>query len=294
MSAPVLVVCDLDRTLIYSERAAGRTVRAPGPGDAPLICVEMYQEAPQSFMTSRALSRLAELDAAAVLVPATTRTRAQLARIVLPGVRPRYAIAGNGGLLLIDGEPDPDWTARVRATLAGSSAPLETVWARITATCDPRWMLRMHRAEELFCFGIVDRAAVPAEALQGLTTWCSERGWELSLQGRKLYFVPSALTKSAAMAELAGRVGAGRVLAAGDSLLDAPMLLAADAGVRPGHGELADAGWTAPHVTALPARGVQAGEEIVDWLLEQARGTVRTATPSPTPTAAVSGSPPAG
>lgn len=45
--------------------------------------------------------------------------------------------------------------------------------------------------------------------------------------------------------------------------LDADLLLAADAAWRPGHGELADAAWTAPTVTALSAAGVLAGEEIV-------------------------------
>ncbi len=65
------------------------------------------------------------------------------------------------------------------------------------------------------------------------------------------------------MAEVARRTGASEILAAGDSLLDADLLLAADRGWRPGHGELADSGWHAPHVTALDERGVAAGEEIV-------------------------------
>lgn len=58
------------------------------------------------------------------------------------------------------------------------------------------------------------------------------------------------------MAEVARRTGASEILAAGDSLLDADLLLAADRGWRPGHGELADSGWQAPHVTALEERGV--------------------------------------
>jgi hypothetical protein len=67
------------------------------------------------------------------------------------------------------------------------------------------------------------------------------------------------------------RTGAGLTLAAGDSLLDADLLLAADRGWRPGHGELADAGWTAPEITALPERGVAAGERILREFLRTAR-----------------------
>jgi hypothetical protein len=68
------------------------------------------------------------------------------------------------------------------------------------------------------------------------------------------------------------RSGVTRVLAAGDSLLDADLLLAAHTGWTPGHGELADTGWTASHVTALPAVGVAAGEEILREMLREAAG----------------------
>ena len=57
------------------------------------------------------------------------------------------------------------------------------------------------------------------------------------------------------------------ILAAGDSLLDADLLLAADRGWRPGHGELADSGWAAGHVTALTEEGVAAGERILREML---------------------------
>lgn len=89
------------------------------------------------------------------------------------------------------------------------------------------------------------------------------RGWTVSLQGRKIYAVPKPLTKSAAMNEVARRAGATLTLAAGDSLLDADLLLAADHAWRPGHGELADTDWSAPHVDVLTENGVAAGEEIL-------------------------------
>jgi hydroxymethylpyrimidine pyrophosphatase-like HAD family hydrolase len=85
------------------------------------------------------------------------------------------------------------------------------------------------------------------------------------LQGRKLYFVPRALTKSAAVAEIARRTDAGPILAAGDSLLDADLLEAADRGIVARHGELVASGWTAPHVSVTSEIGVRAGEEIVRW-----------------------------
>src|SRR5206468_11420132 len=65
-----------------------------------------------------------------------------------------------------------------------------------------------------------------------------ERGWQLSMQGRKLYWVPRSLRKSAAVAEVARRTEADTVAAAGDSLLDIDLLEHADIGIAARHGEL--------------------------------------------------------
>jgi hypothetical protein len=73
------------------------------------------------------------------------------------------------------------------------------------------------------------------------------------------------------MREVARRTGADLMLAAGDSLLDADLLLAADHGWRPGHGELADADWAAPTIAVLPERGVLAGERILREFLRATR-----------------------
>ncbi len=92
----------------------------------------------------------------------------------------------------------------------------------------------------------------------------------MSLQGRKVYAVPRPLTKSAAAAEVLARVGGGPLLAAGDSLLDADLLAAADAAIRPAHGELADVGFTRSHLAVTRATGVLAGAELLEWLVDRA------------------------
>lgn len=257
----VLIASDLDRTLIYSAAALG--LRMPDAEAPRLLCVEVYGHQPLSYMTETAAGLLAELARGTVFVPTTTRTREQYGRIRLPGPAPRFAICANGGHLLVDGESDPDWQASVRARLAAASAPLEEVRAHLVRTADPAWLLKERVAEDLFAYLVVERALLPEGYVKELAAWAEERGWTVSLQGRKIYAVPKPLTKSAAVAEVARRTGAREVLGAGDSLLDADLLLAADRAWRPGHGELADEGWTAPHVTALEARGVAAGEEIL-------------------------------
>jgi hypothetical protein len=259
--APVLVASDLDRTLIYSAAA----LHLPMPdAEAPrLLCVEIYGGGPLSYVTETAAGLLDTLARATVFVPTTTRTREQYARIHLPCPAPRYAICANGGHLLVDGVSDPDWTAVVAARLADECAPLAEVRAHVLGAADPGWLLKERVAEDLFVYLVVDRALLPEGWVRELAEWARPRGWTVSLQGRKIYAVPLPLTKSAAMGEVARRTGAGLTLAAGDSLLDADLLLAADQGWRPGHGELADSGWTAPRVEALAHTGVLAGEEIL-------------------------------
>ncbi|MCZ9344724.1 HAD family hydrolase, partial [Streptomyces sp. TRM76130] len=258
---PVLVASDLDRTLIYSAAALDLTV--PDPEAPRLLCVEVYDGTPLSYMTETAARLLADLGGATVFVPTTTRTRAQYQRISLPGPPPTYAICANGGHLLVDGVTDSDWHARVTARLADECAPLAEVREHLTATADPRWVRKHRTAEDLFAYLVVERDLLPENWVKELAVWAGDRGWTVSLQGRKLYAVPAPLTKSAAVREVARRTGAGLTLAAGDSLLDADLLLAADRGWRPGHGELADSGWTAPTVSALSERGVCAGERIL-------------------------------
>ncbi len=259
----VLVASDLDRTLIYSPRAA-----ALGEPDAAAVCVEVHDGTQASFMTAAAAKTLAEVAEHASLVPVTTRVAHQYARVRLPGPPPRYAIAANGGLLLVDGAPDRAWTKHVARTLRDCVA-LAEVWDHMGHVCSPRWTTKLRNAAGLFCYAVVHPNRLPPDFVDDVSAWAAERGWRTSLQGRKLYWVPEGLTKSAAVREVANRIGADHVVAAGDSLLDVDLLLAADRGIHPRHGELHDSGWSAPTVACTSGSGLQAGEQIVDWFRTQ-------------------------
>ena len=271
----VVVASDLDRTLIYSARAFWLDT----PDDeAPAIVVsEIYQGSPLSFMTRAAEAGLRALMAESTFVPVTTRTTAQYRRVRLPGPMPDYAVTANGGVILHRGLPDAAWRHDIARRSESVCAPL----AELVALTGSDWLspgiLRVHTAEELFVYAIVDRDVLSAEQLEHLTAECTARGWVVSLQGRKLYCVPAPITKEAAVAEIARRVGATTVLAAGDSLLDRGMLAHATLAFRPHHGELDDAGYDAPHLTVTRARGLLAGEELVGLLRAAAAASARAA-----------------
>ncbi|MFJ6697576.1 HAD family hydrolase [Streptomyces sp. NPDC091272] len=248
-----------------------------------LLCVEIYQGKPLSYLTETAAGLLESLSSEAprtLFVPTTTRTREQYHRIHLPGPAARFAICANGGHLLVDGVSDLDWQDEVARRLADECAPLGEIRDRLARTADPSWLLKDRVAEDLFAYLVVERTLLPDGWVKELAEWAAPHGWTVSLQGRKIYVVPGPLTKSAAVREVARRTGATLTLAAGDSLLDADLLLAADRGWRPGHGELADAGWDAPHITALPQNGVAAGEEILRRFIRESAAADRAA-PAP-------------
>jgi hypothetical protein len=185
--------------------------------------------------------------------------------VTLPGSPAPFAIAANGGVIYVDGAPDASWSAQVRRMLK-DHFPLSSVWAYVAQVCRAEFTVKLRNADELFCYAIVHPHRLPSGFVDDVAGWAAERGWRTSLQGRKLYWVPEQLTKSAAVAEVARRAGATTVLAAGDSLLDMDMLLAADRAIHPAHGELFERGWSAPRVVRTTARGAHAGEEIVRTL----------------------------
>lgn len=258
-----LIATDLDRTMIYSRRAMDEL----GSGQDP-VCVEIYQDEPTSFMTTAAVDAYESLARQEILVPVTTRIPEQYHRVRLPGPVPRYAVTSNGGVLLVDGAVDADWRRAVRTAVA-QSAGHDEVWGLVQQVCDPSFVTKLRSADGLFCYAVLDLDNVPVGFEGDMAAWAAERGWRTSLQGRKLYWVPERLTKSAALTEIAARTGATLTLAAGDSLLDLDMLLWADRAIHPRHGELFDQGWAAAGVRRTTSTGAAAGEEILTWFAAQ-------------------------
>jgi len=272
-----LIASDLDRTLIYSRRFFDATPPAHQ-------CVEIYRDEPISYMTPVASDLLRQLATGHLVVPTTTRTIAQYTRITLPGAPYRYAITSNGGNLLVDGTPDPQWARTVATRIQAGGPPLPHILSELQIRIDDSWVHNLRTAEDLFCYLVVDESALPVDFLADWQQWCTPRGWTVSRQGRKIYTVPQSLCKAEAVAALHHRlIDTGElppyapILAAGDGALDAAMLELAVAAIRPAHGELDTLGWQRPHLTISDATGAHAAEEILAWF------AARTAAATPDP-----------
>lgn len=269
-----LIATDLDRTLIYSQSAMGQAQFAT----LRPVCVELYRGEPLSYLTPHSIASLGALTQLAPVVPVTTRTPEQYGRIVIPGFTPRYAIVSSGGRILTDGVDDAQWRTHVEAQVRRGPASLTEVSAQLRSRIDDSWVHSMRTADDLFCYLVVDLDAQPADFLIDWNSWCADREWVVSQQGRKIYAMPRVVTKSAALAQVRQRLVADGLLhaespvyAAGDGQLDTDLLEYADQGIRPRHGELEQIDWQRTHVRVTDATGALAGDEILTWFLDRAQ-----------------------
>ncbi|SFL09418.1 Hydroxymethylpyrimidine pyrophosphatase [Paenibacillus sp. 1_12] len=269
----MIFASDLDQTLIYSEASMGQL--KPQEQTVP---IELYEERHISFMTKRAIHLLAEVTARMDFIPVTTRTVVQYERIFVfkDTVKPNYAITSNGGTILVNGQADEHWKQAVTAAVAHSSAPAADIKRYWDEIATPEWVLTEKYADDLFYSLVVLRDKIPQPGLDDFRARIAELGWNLSIQGRKIYLVPAALSKGAAMLHLKERLGASNVIAAGDSLLDESLLLAADEAIAPRHGELFKHYPEHPHITFTQHSGIYASEELLEQVLE--RNTYRNGT----------------
>ncbi len=263
----VMVACDLDQTLIYS--ANSMALQCPDSSAPAMVVAEVYEGKPLSFMTRTAWGALERLVDEAIFVPITTRTVQQFRRVNIPGRDKGYAVTTNGAVLLHDGVPDPAWTDLIHASVKANCAPLQEVQDYVLGATKPSAILRGRVAEDLFVYCIVNRDELSADYLDDLSGWCQERGWTTSLQGRKLYCVPSPITKEAALTEIRRRHPVDMLVAAGDSRLDAGILQLADSAIRPAHGELDKTAYRLPHLKVTSSSGIMAGEEILQFVTSQ-------------------------
>lgn len=218
----VLFASDLDNTLLFSHRYREDSDR----------CVEYLEGKEQGFFTRRSLELLPLVCQSTRFVPVTTRSVAQYRRIAWPeSCGPRYAAAANGGILLVDGEEDRSWSAQTRELIAPWRGELLELQNRLSeAPTLKRWRM----VDGLYLFAACDDGE---DAQAGGRYFQGKTSLEVAVSGRKVYFFPPPLNKGEAVRRLKERFLPERTVCAGDSVIDVPMLRAADVAILP-HGEL--------------------------------------------------------
>jgi len=252
------IFSDLDGTLIFSQRLldAGRDI----------TLVERLNGKPQAWMSNKAWEGVERARRFAHLVPVTTRTREQYERIRLPGGRAEYVILSNGARILRDGIEDRGWSEAIDDPSWSVTGPTDiTALLERHVGAEP-WVREIAHHDNIACV-ITHRGEVAPDWFAPLAIdIASDHGYTAYPQGRKTHLIPTHVTKEAAAAEVARRLGLTRTIAAGDHQLDAGLMLWADEAIQPAHGV------AVPGVPVTRASGVRASEEIANAFLRFAVG----------------------
>ena len=255
----IMFASDLDRTLIYSERAL---FEMGTPLNKRMVPVEISKGQYVSYMKTVALERLKELAEMLLFVPVTTRTYEQYKRIFMfdKDIPVTYSVTSNGANIHYKGEILSDWTKVVQDKLVEQCIQKEKLIELVNGHALPG---AMKIADDLFFYYILDQK-ITAETKKLIGEIASENGWKVSLQGRKLYFMPAPVCKGEAVKFIQKREGIQIAAGAGDSLLDFPLLDACTHSFMPKHGEMAEEVQARNLYTVTDFSGADAGEEIIE------------------------------
>ncbi|MBU3130032.1 HAD family hydrolase [Clostridium tagluense] len=267
----MIFASDLDSTLIYSSRHCTLI------NEEKLVPVDFYNNCNSSFITKSIQNKLEHINGSMLFIPVTTRSTAQYMRMnyFYDVIRPKYAVVANGGIILKDGKELKTWSdiscSKIKAVVSIStmiklcSFFLESDFVKSYKTC-----------EDLFIYSIMDEEKLANTFLKGeiaidyfevLRLFCSKHNYSLSKQGKKVYIVPNCINKYDPIKYIMELENINTFIAAGDSLLDYPMIEHSNYGVIPSHGELLKAvpvKKLEDTVFITKTSGIFAGEEILD------------------------------
>ncbi|BCB04117.1 HAD family hydrolase [Bacillus sp. KH172YL63] len=250
---------DLDRTLIFSPR-----MLAAYGSDGNEECIELLDGKPISYISTKTKAILKQINDDMLFIPVTTRTIEQYKRIQLfqDTIKPDYAITSNGGTILKRGEVWKEWTIHVEQLLQNST-PLKEIMKKVTALNDTNWIKKIKPGDSVFFYIILHTDRFSSDRFLELRALADHLGWQVSLQGRKLYFIPKVLTKWTALRYLRVALGLDDICTAGDSILDFELITNGTYGIAPLHGEVLE---KFPILNQTREAGINASVEIVDFV----------------------------
>lgn len=200
---------DLDNTLIYSHK---REI-----GEEKTV-VEYLDGRQQSFMTNytyKYLKNAKWLD----IVPVTTRIDTQFKRITcMNELNIKEAIVGNGGMLLLNGNEDEEWSAKTLDIASKQISSLDKIEAKLRNDY-PLAVIYRPTPYMLYL-----RRDSQSDIFNRLEDYAKEMDLTFQQAHRKLYLFCKGIDKGKAVERYKKRRGVNIDVAAGDDIMDIPML----------------------------------------------------------------------
>jgi hydroxymethylpyrimidine pyrophosphatase-like HAD family hydrolase len=260
----MIFAADLDRTLMYSKRAI---TELGEPKELDLTPVEKKDGYWVAYMTTSSFQALKELSQQHLFVPVTTRTTDQYNRFVIfpEEISIKYAITSNGANILCLGIPLEEWSEHINTRLQSESISQAELLS-ILHGAGFHFDGQMRHAGKQFFYYILNNLPSASDK-KVINELVGKYGWRISLQGRKLYFIPQAINKGSALEYICKHEGMKAIAGAGDSILDWDFLQNCQYRFVPRHGELAGE-LTTTKFTLTKKYGVSAGDEILQQFLK--------------------------
>lgn len=262
-----LFASDLDQTLIYSKKFLSELSSSE---IEKIVMVEDKYENIRSYMSRKTVEKIEAFSRDNIFVPTTTRTIEQYLRIFVfsKQILPKYAVVSNGGNILLNGEIDKEWNTLMKNRLKNECIQGKDVLKKFDEFKDDLWTTDARHADSLFFYFIIQREKYPLEKMVLFEEWLNKNGWRLSIQKRKMYFVPKVIEKYDAVKHIANREGIDNIIAAGDSILDLGMIYNANMSFVPNHSTelqyLRDSEYK--HIVFTKSSGIFSSEEMVSFL----------------------------
>lgn len=276
----MIFATDLDRTLIYSKGFLEGV-------EVPCLNVEIYKEEPISYITEEAIRLLKEVNRALHLIPVTTRNLEQYKRITLFSefIEPEIYIVNNGGTIFYKNQEDLEWSQRVIRKIEQLSISYDQVLQGFLQVYKGP-VERHKKSDDLIWLVLGDKDHIHWESIQVYKEQIAALGWNLDVNGRKIYLYPSFIRKWEALSYVRQKYYNEPMLCAGDSLFDLEMMQKADDGIMPCDAGLNLSGfdealkYETGSLDKVPAvckpikttqkTGIRAAEDILSYALQQA------------------------
>ncbi len=267
----MIFASDLDSTLIYSSKHCKLI------NDKKLIPVDFYNNNMCSFITKSIQDILKHINESMLFIPVTTRSISQYKRMTYfyDVIKPRYAVVANGGIILKDGMELKSWSD-ISSNKINEVVNACDMIKLCSFFLENDFVISYKTCEDLFIYSIMDEDKLANAISRGeidlgyfdvLRSFCKEYNYNVSKQGKKVYIVPNCINKYDPINYIMRLENINRFIAAGDSLLDYPMIKHANFGIVPSHGELLHTLLEEKlHTTIYVTKesGIFAGEEILN------------------------------
>lgn len=214
----ILFASDMDNTIIFSEKHKINND----------ICVEYLNEKEQSFITCRTKEVLEKINKNMIFIPVTTRSVEQYKRINFSkNCVPKYAVTTNGAILLEDGKINQEWLNKSKEIVKPWIYKIEKMFSDVSnSTINKRCKI----VDDMYLYAAYDNVE---DATKDYNNFCNKTELDVCISGRKVYFFPKDINKGIAITRLCEMFDVKKIISAGDSIIDIPMILQSDIGIIP-------------------------------------------------------------